>query len=469
MIAEVPGESQKYEKGKKLLAVSVRVGDDLVADERSELEFDQTPDGGMLEFVPRNPDAFQDELRFRYEHRLPFVTGSLIAHETCAISAHNSRKVKVVQDYKDRQASLAELEEGNTCGRSLEICRDKGNRTYWSFHSEPESLFVSLGGGKWYKYAEPETIASVIVSLGKDPAVKELMRVFPKAHNLLKTGLWSDLLLKRRYKVRATKEEADDVSSAMDIDNDIERVEAYEVQDEVLVESKNGTRLWDAEIKAIAKNLEGKVTGYRVHYKGWGSRYDEWVSEDRVVEGNDNNRQVQAAMSKDRSTSRGGLPASLENMEACSYMFAKDRARGNAPLPDFERIAHVAPNAPEDQRIFAAMKAALLAIEAALPLGSVNHLDSGAWSPKFAGQWRLMVQESEGPWNLMRCVILLEDVIGEEWIKEQIGHLRLCLPSRWKALDEASPSSLALRIFLLDRALMYGTVDRRKYRSRSKK
>lgn len=115
------------------------------------------------------------------------------------------------------------------------------------------------------------------------------------------------------------------------------------------------------------------------------------------------------------------------------------------------------------------MKAAVLAIEAALPLGSVNHLDSGSWSPKFAGQWRLMVQQAEGPWNLMRCVILLEDVIGEEWIKEQIGHLRLCLPSRWKALDEACPSSLALRIFLLDRAIMYGTVDRRRYRSRSKK
>ena len=469
MIAEVPDASLRFEKGKKLMAVSVRVGDDLVADERSDLEFDQTPDGGMLEFVPRNPDAFQDELRFRYQHRLPFVTGSLSSHETCAISVHNARKLKVVQDFKDRQASLAELEEGNTCGRSLEICRDKSDRAYWSFHSEPESLFVSFADGKWYKYADPETIASVVVCLGKDPTAKELMRVFPKASNLLKTGLWTDLLLKRRFKVKARNEEADDISSAMELDHDPEKADVYDVNDEVLVESKDGARLWDAEIKAIAKNSEGKVTGYRVHYVGWGTRFDEWVSEDRVVEANDNNRQVQADMRKDAATSHGGLPASLENMQACSYLFAKDRARGAAPLPDFERIANVPPNAAEDLRIFAAMKAAVLAIEAALPLGSVNHLDSGAWSAKFAGQWRLMVQKAEGSWNLMRCVILLEDVIGEEWIKEQIGHLRLCLPSRWKALDEASPSSLALRIFLLDRALMYGTVDRRRYRSRSKK
>jgi hypothetical protein len=469
MIAEIRDESQRHSQGKKLLVVSVRVGDDIVADEKSELDFDQTPDGGMLEFLPRNPEAFQEELEFRYQHRLPFITGSLSAHETCAISVHNARKVKVVQDFKDRQLSLAELEQGNTCGRSLEICRDKGDRAYWSFHSEPESLFVSSTAGRWYKYSEPEAIASVIVSLGKDPAVGELKRVFPKAWHLLKTGLWTDLLLKRRYKTIARKEEGDDVSAAMEIDNESAKAEAYEEHEKVLVKSKDGTRLWDAQIKAIAKNSEGKITGYRVHYEGWGCRFDEWISEDRAVEANDNNREVQAMMRKDADTPRGGLPASLGGMEAGSYLFAKDRARGTTPLPDFARIAHVPPNASEDLKIFATMKAAVLAIEAALPLGSVNHLDSGSWSPKFAGQWRLMVQQAEGPWNLMRCVILLEDVIGEEWIKEQIGHLRLCLPSRWKALDEACPSSLALRIFLLDRAIMYGTVDRRRYRSRSKK
>jgi len=155
-------------------------------------------------------------------------------------------------------------------------------------------------------------------------------------------------------------------------------------------------------------------------------------------------------------------------MEAISYLHAKDRARGNVPLPDFGRISHVAPNATEDEKIFATMKAAILAIEAALPIGSVNNAEGKDWAPEFSNQWRLMVQQAQGPWNLMRCVILLEDIISEEWIKEQIGHLRSCLPSRWKALDEACPSSLALRIFLLDRGIMYGTVDKRKFKSTSK-
>ena len=115
------------------------------------------------------------------------------------------------------------------------------------------------------------------------------------------------------------------------------------------------------------------------------------------------------------------------------------------------------------------MKAAVLAIEAALPLGAINATDSGPWRYQRALRWRQMVQNATGPAALIQCVLLLEENITEEWVKEDVGHLRSCLPSRWKALGEASPSSLALRVILLDRSIKYATVDRKRFGSKKKR
>lgn len=61
----------------------------------------------------------------------------------------------------------------------------------------------------------------------------------------------------------------------------------------MLVESKSGKLLWDATILEVARLENSGTIGYRVHYKGWSSRFDEWVEAKRVVEPNDNNRHVQ--------------------------------------------------------------------------------------------------------------------------------------------------------------------------------
>lgn len=160
----------------------------------------------------------------------------------------------------------------------------------------------------------------------------------------------------------------------------------------------------------------------------------------------------------------------IDGMEAKHYLRVKDRIRGNLPLPDFKAIARTGPSATENERVFACMKAALLAVEAALPVGCVDTSENGPWRPEYAQAWRVSVQNSEGPWNLMRCVILLEDMFTEEWIKPQIGHLRSCLPNRWKALEEASPSSVAMRIALLDRGILYDHVDKKRFKpTKSKK
>jgi hypothetical protein len=126
--------------------------------------------------------------------------------------------VKVVEAYKERQAELAEREAGVSCGRTLEIGRDSAGRCYWNFHSDPECLFVSLDPStqsdrtascRWHKFEDPESIASVIVGLDKDPMVEDLKKTFPKAHKLIKTGQWSELLLKRRFKIAGRKNESE--------------------------------------------------------------------------------------------------------------------------------------------------------------------------------------------------------------------------------------------------------------------
>ena len=68
----------------------------------------------------------------------------------------------------------------------------------------------------------------------------------------------------------------------------------YEEGEDVLVESTEVKLLWNASIIAVAKSRKTKkIVGYRVHYKEWSSRFDEWVDAIRVVEPSDNNLLVQ--------------------------------------------------------------------------------------------------------------------------------------------------------------------------------
>jgi len=239
------------------------------------------------------------------------------------------------------------------------------------------------------------------------------------------------------------------------------------------VESKTAEMLWDATVKAVSKRpAEGSdkiIDAYRVEYKEWGSRFVEWVKTNRVVEPSEHNRQLQEELAEERSLSRCGLPTSLNSMFAKDYLQARDRARGTAPLPDFARIAFAGENASSDEKTFAAMRAALLAIEAALPVGCIDTRENGPWRPAISGRWRITVANAEGPAILMQCTILLEDSISDYWINEYVGHIRSCMPARWKAVAEASPAALAIRIALLDRSIQYGWIDKKRFTKRKKK
>ena len=52
------------------------------------------------------------------------------------------------------------------------------------------------------------------VSLGKDPVVQEIKNEFPDSVKLIRNKTWSDLLMKRHFKVKSMKDD-----SSMDIDS----------------------------------------------------------------------------------------------------------------------------------------------------------------------------------------------------------------------------------------------------------
>ncbi|CAB9519085.1 specific demethylase 5C [Seminavis robusta] len=461
---------------KKLVLVKVRVEDEIVSEREDGAVFDRIPDGGMLEFCPRNPEGFQSELEFRSLVGLPFITGSLSAHECCAIAAHKARKIDVVQRFKTRQLDLAEAAAGMSCGRTLALGSDRMGRLYWKFHKDTDALLVyepndddGENSGKWHRFSEPETIASVLASLGKDPVVKDLKRAYPRAAEMFKDGSWSDAIWKRHFpNALKALNESDESSSGKGAGGsnqaleEFEDEEPFETNEKVLVESKSGKLLWDAVVLEVSRSEGDKVTGYRVRYSGWSSRFDEWVDPSRLVEPSENNRQVQEEMLEEAAMKKEGLPAALNNMEAFAFIRAGTRARGAVPLPDFAGIARVGVGSA-DEKTFAVLKAGVLMIESALPIGSIDVTSKGPWKPSVAQQWRLLVERAESPSDLLRLVILLEDNITEEWFKTDVGHIRACLPNRWKALSEASVASLAVRIILLDRGLDYVTIDKKRY------
>lgn len=231
---------------------------------------------------------------------------------------------------------------------------------------------------------------------------------------------------------------------------------------------------WDARIEAVSvRNRSGNkklIDGYKVRYESWSARFIEWVKPNRVIEPtNENNRLLQSETLEEIHESQGILPPALNMLVAKQYLYARDRARGSLVLPDFLRVGTVDIQSSSSEKIFALAKAGALAVEAALPIGSLDHTDKGPWRSAFASRWRLLVEEATTAMQLMRCVIVLEDTITEEWIKPESAHARACLPNRWKALGEASPSAIAIRIMLLDRSIMYETTDRKRFSCKKKK
>lgn len=331
-------------------------------------------------------------------------------------------------------------------------------------------------------------------------ALEELRRFFPKAAKMVDRADWEDdydsdfrlegetdesvpivntSLLVDKGKSTNSPSEAKEVDSdgnneedpENDEQDDLDVDEPFEEGEDVLVESKCGKILWDAKVIAVAQDPSTeKVTGYRVHYLYWSTRFDEWVEPFRVVEPNENNLTVQEDLLEDILTAKEGIPDMLNRLVATQFLHASDRSRGpNCALPQTGKVVVIGPGASPDDKAIALLKAALLIIESALPLGAVDCSLKGAWNPTLAASWRSCVQETKSLFTLMGCLVLMEDALSEKWMNPQSFQLLTCLQRHWKAVSDATVSSLWLRVWLLDSSIKYDYVNKNRKGSSNKR
>lgn len=103
------------------------------------------------------------------------------------------------------------------------------------------------------------------------------------------------------------------------------------------------------------------------------------------------------------------------------------------------------------------LKTALLAIEAALPIGSLDESDE-RWGSHFDEPWRNAVAASSNATSLMECLIILEYGIKSSWVKPSGSKVLTCLPSRTFSVKYATYGLVALRLLTFDHALRYEKV-----------
>ena len=481
MVASIPSKPKEAtesedsmdidsDENQKFVSVRVRVGGELVSSKVKTAD-NKNYDQVMQQFLPRNAIGFQSELKFRDESNLSFLSGSLSAHEVCAAAAQKSRKDNYLRDRKDAFKDYLMKGAAMACGKSTPLGLDRWGRSYWVFSAEPKSLFVcetvpSTGESipptkKWHRFAQPEEIASVMIGLGKESPIEILKEMFPDAVSLVKDRSWSTLLFARRSAATEQKTGAAPSNDIEDLDGESDDNGPPFVEDEdVLVESENGSFLWEAVIVDVSKDPEtSKVNGYLVSYKDWNSRFDQWVTPDRVVEPSNNNTEVQEEVMREYAETCNHTPEVLKGMFAFQFCDAKKRAKGKtrSTLELFD-CTTVGKHGSHNEKLLGLLKGALLMIEAALPRGSVNTDEDGHWNPESAALWRSLVKGSLGPETLMRCILVIEDAISPEWYHEQATQLYAAIPKQFRAMGEASLTAAALRISILDRCLKYQKV-----------
>lgn len=441
---------------KKAVIVSIKLEGEVVADDDDYQVDTSHQDVSRCSLVPRNVDGLQVELNSRVDSGPPVLAGSLSVHECCAQAAFKARRDRVMQKTKDQISEEVERMMGNLCGRTVAAGLDSHGRSYWKLESDPDSLFILDSKGtnrtrKVFKFSTPESIASVIIYLGGHKLSLELKKLFPNAADMIQTKEWSDRLLKRAFHVSHE-------NSITEVEMDMNKTDrgastrCFNAGEEVLIVSYPAGKIWDALIVAVGKNEENSsIVGYRVHYKEWSSRFDEWVSPSRVLEYNDENIEKQSSM---QANTEMDLPDSLRGLKAFPFLCAPNRARGPVALPNFRQLLTMPPSASFEDKTLHELKAALLLIESSLPRGSVKVV----WKPHTSLFWRSMVTKSTTPGNLMGCLVLLENAISKELFNPNGEHLISCLPRHWKMINDASVSSISLRLNTLDGAIKYSVV-----------
>jgi hypothetical protein len=183
------------------------------------------------------------------------------------------------------------------------------------------------------------------------------------------------------------------------------------------------------------------------------------------------------------SSVRCGLPDALHRLQARHYI---DNAQRQIILHRRELMAVTQRPVTE----FAVIKAALVSLYLALPFGalsdsenttiaasssrggvnssgnkacsvapSVQLLEPNGWSAALELAWKDAIIRAQSVWEVMECVLVLEFYLNRTWLVAPNSRLLSALPSTHFAMRAVTMSSIALRIYSIDKALAYEKVQ----------
>lgn len=168
-------------------------------------------------------------------------------------------------------------------------------------------------------------------------------------------------------------------------------------------------------------------------------------------------------------TVRCGIPHALDKMIAAQYLEAVGRQvllNRREVINSLELVYNEVDG----------VRAALLMLYLALPAGSLTQdtaVDGAAaargdtfalitepagWNDMLDQAWRGAVYEATTPVQIMECVLLLEHYINKQWLSHPQSRLISALPNPHFAMCCATYSAAALRVYCLDKALLYDKV-----------
>lgn len=218
--------------------------------------------------------------------------------------------------------------------------------------------------------------------------------------------------------------------------------------------STDQENITQSDLSAISTSTRANAVFYKIRYENWSSSYDAWVSDTLVLSPSDSvdiaKYQIHVGTFANSSRSTFieknilNIPPILSTLIASNYFQESNRACGSRPLFSFS----------DSNNVLGVLKIAMAMIEGSLPAGAIDESED-RWADNFVIAWRESLASSNDPYSLMQCQIMLEYGIRTAWYKKNGLKMMSLMPSRAHALRNATYSSVALRIWILDQSILY--------------
>ncbi len=156
--------------------------------------------------------------------------------------------------------------------------------------------------------------------------------------------------------------------------------------------------------------------------------------------------------------SKTGGAAALKRLRAMKYLRINSHSSSCIYGLDFERGE--LDDLPFDVSEFEVLRLGVKVVAAALPDGALSEIShdsflGGFWSPSVREAWISHVREAERCQHIMEALLLLESCVAVRWLQPWYKKIVRLMPGVDSLLRLSTPSAVALRLCLLDKALLY--------------